>query len=171
MFRLAGGLVPPRFAFQLGARRLPLQMARAVFDDFATGSGGRDGAFVIEIPKLTREDPKQRLKDTMLVSFVCCERLDPRKVYALFVLFQFDDYGPLRSIGVLLRWVGPGGPASIPAAACRCRAEKASTVMRSSLPGAPPFQANRSRVARWASCGPMIGGLIGARKLGSARRG
>jgi len=35
-------------------------------------------------------------------------RLDPRKVYALFVLFQFDDYGHLKSAASLLRWLRRG---------------------------------------------------------------
>jgi hypothetical protein len=43
---------------------------------------------------------------TMFVRIRLLRRLYPRKVYALFVLFQFDDYGHLRSIASLLRWVG-----------------------------------------------------------------
>ncbi|HWZ67815.1 MAG TPA: hypothetical protein VNW89_08300 [Stellaceae bacterium] len=43
---------------------------------------------------------------TMFVRIRLLRRLDPRKVYALFVLFQFDDYGHLRSVASLLRWVG-----------------------------------------------------------------
>ena len=35
-------------------------------------------------------------------------RIDLRKPYALFVLFQFDDYGHLRSVRSLLRWLGRG---------------------------------------------------------------
>jgi len=42
----------------------------------------------------------------MFVRIRLLRRLDPRKVYALFVLFQFDDYGHLRSVASLLRWVG-----------------------------------------------------------------
>jgi len=42
---------------------------------------------------------------TMFVRIRLLRRLDPRKVYALFVLFQFDDYGHLRSVASLLRWV------------------------------------------------------------------
>ena len=43
---------------------------------------------------------------TMFVRVRLLRRLDPRKVYALFVLFQFDDYGHLRSVASFLRWVG-----------------------------------------------------------------
>ena len=62
-------------------------------------------------PKLTM---KEALRDnhltdlgiTMFVRIRLLGRLDPRKVYGLFVLFQFDDYGHLRSVAALLRWVG-----------------------------------------------------------------
>jgi len=35
-------------------------------------------------------------------------RLDPRKVYALFVLLQIDDYRHLRSSAAFLRWLWRG---------------------------------------------------------------
>jgi hypothetical protein len=107
---LLGLLFPHGFAFQLGERRLRYQPWRGRLDD-RDGPSGRDGEFVIEIPKLTLKEAlrNNHLTDlgiTMFVRIRLLQRLDPRKVYALFVLFQFDDYGHLRSIGALLRWVG-----------------------------------------------------------------
>ena len=40
--------------------------------------------------------------------FRLLRRLDPRKVYALFALFQVDDYGHLESPMALLRWLARG---------------------------------------------------------------
>jgi hypothetical protein len=41
-------------------------------------------------------------------------RLDPRKVYGIFVLFQFDDYGHMRRPRALLRWLLSGIRHSFP---------------------------------------------------------
>jgi len=35
-------------------------------------------------------------------------QIDPRRVYALFLLFQVEDYGHLSSIAALLRWLWRG---------------------------------------------------------------
>ncbi len=46
---------------------------------------------------------------TMFVRIrICRKGFDPRKAYALFVLFQFEDYGHLASLGAFLRWFGRG---------------------------------------------------------------
>jgi hypothetical protein len=45
---------------------------------------------------------------TMFVRIRLLRRIDPRKPYGLFVLFQFDDYGHLRSVGSFLRWMRRG---------------------------------------------------------------
>jgi len=73
--------------------------------------GGGCGDFVVSVPKLTmteaiRNNHLSDLGITMFVRVRLLRRLDPRKIYALFVLFQFDDYGHLRSGASLLRWVG-----------------------------------------------------------------
>ena len=41
-------------------------------------------------------------------------KIDPRKVYGLFVLFQFDDYGHLRGPAAFMRWIGTGLRHSLP---------------------------------------------------------
>ena len=50
----------------------------------------------------------------MLVRIRLLRRLDPRRVYGLFVLFQFDDYGHLRSLRALARWLWAGLRSSLP---------------------------------------------------------
>ena len=45
---------------------------------------------------------------TMFVRIRLLGRIDPRKAYGLFVLFQFDDYGHLAGIVPFLRWLGRG---------------------------------------------------------------
>jgi hypothetical protein len=44
----------------------------------------------------------------MFVRIRLLRRVDPRKVYALFVLLQIDDYGHLRSRAAFLRWLWRG---------------------------------------------------------------
>jgi hypothetical protein len=67
---------------------------------------------MVSVPKLTMKEAirNNHLTDlgiTMFVRVRLLRRLDPRKIYALFVLFQLDDYGygHLRNITSLLRWV------------------------------------------------------------------
>jgi hypothetical protein len=97
------------FGFQLGERRLRYESRPGRLGD-GDGSDNRDGEFVIEIPKLTLKEAlrNNHLTDlgiTMFVRVRLLRRLDPRKIYAIFVLFQFDDYGHLRSVASLARWV------------------------------------------------------------------
>ncbi len=100
------------FAFLLGERRLKYDALRGrLFDVEAAGGGCGD--FVVSVPKLTmkeaiRNNHVSDLGITMFVRVRLLRRLDPRKIYALFVLFQFDDYGHLRNIASLLRWVRLG---------------------------------------------------------------
>jgi hypothetical protein len=111
VFRWLFCLIFPRgFAFALGERHLRYDALRGRLSDFDAAS--RDcGDFVVSVPKLTMKEAirNNHLTDlgiTMFVRIHLLRRLDPRKVYALFVLFQFDDYGHLRSVVSLLRWVG-----------------------------------------------------------------
>jgi hypothetical protein len=111
LFRWVLCLIFPRgFAFALGARRLRYDPLRGRLFDVDEDGGGC-GDFVVSVPKLTMTEAigNNHLSDlgiTMFVRVRLLRRLDPRKIYALFVLFQFDDYGHLRSIASLVRWVG-----------------------------------------------------------------
>ena len=108
-FRWLLALIFPRgFAFQLGERCLKYDPPKGRVRD-ADAVGGRCGDFIVTVPKLTmkealRHDHISDLGITMFVRIRLLRRLDPRKIYALFVLFQFDDYGHLRSVRSLLRW-------------------------------------------------------------------
>src|SRR5262249_2317096 len=82
-------------------------------------AAGDYGDFVIAVPTLTmrealRNDHLTDLGITMCVRIRLLRRLDPRKVYALFILFQLDDYGHMKSPRALLRWLWAGLCASIP---------------------------------------------------------
>jgi hypothetical protein len=111
VFRWLFCLIFPRgFAFALGERHLRYDGLGGRLRD-ADAAGGDCGDFVVSVPKLTMKEAirNNHLTDlgiTMFVRVRLLRRLDPRKVYALFVLFQFDDYGHLRSVASLLRWVG-----------------------------------------------------------------
>jgi hypothetical protein len=105
-------MFPRGFAFQLGERCLKYDPPRGRLRD-ADEVGGRCGDFIVTVPKLTMKealghDHVSDLGITMFVRIRLRRQLDPRKIYALFVLFQFDDYGHLRSVRSLLRWVRRG---------------------------------------------------------------
>jgi hypothetical protein len=111
VFRWLFCLIFPRgFTFALGANNFRYDALRGrLRDTDAADGGGID--FVVSVPKLTMKEAirNNHLTDlgiTMFVRIRLLRRLDPRKVYALFVLFQFDDYGHLQSVAALLRWVG-----------------------------------------------------------------
>jgi hypothetical protein len=112
-FRWILWLIFPRgFAFLLGERCLKYDPWRGRLDD-ADAASGHCGDFMVTVPKLTmkealRSNHVSDLGITMFVRIRMLRRFDPRKVYALFVLFQFDDYGHLRSAGAFLRWLGRG---------------------------------------------------------------
>jgi hypothetical protein len=102
-------LFPRGFAFHLGGKRLVYNPRRG---DLAA-AGAAEGDFVIDVPKATMKDAlrNNHLTDlgiTMFVRIRVLRPIDLRKPYALFVLFQFDDYGHLRSVRSLLRWLGRG---------------------------------------------------------------
>jgi len=80
---------------------------------------GDYGDFVITVPPLSlcealRNDHLSDLGITMFVRIRLLRRLDPRKVYALFVLFQLDDYGHTKGLRSLARWLWAGLRGSIP---------------------------------------------------------
>ena len=111
-FRWLLCLIFPRgFAFQLGEYCVAYDPLRARLRNCNTSNGGGD--FVVTVPKLTikeaiRNNHVSDLGITMFVRVRLLRRVDPRKVYALFVLLQFDDYGHLKNIAALLRWLRQG---------------------------------------------------------------
>jgi Beta-lactamase superfamily domain len=102
-------LFPRGFAFCLGDERLVYSPWRGQLRHAV--AAGED--FVIDVPKATMKEAlrNNHLTDlgiTMFVRIRLLRPIDLRKAYALFVLFQFDDYGHLRSARSLLRWVRRG---------------------------------------------------------------
>jgi Beta-lactamase superfamily domain len=102
-------LFPRGFAFRLGDKRLVYNSWRGDLENVAAA----EGDFVIDVPKATMKEAlrNNHLTDlgiTMFVRIRVLRPIDLRKAYALFVLFQFDDYGHLRSVKSLLRWLGRG---------------------------------------------------------------
>jgi Beta-lactamase superfamily domain len=104
-------LCPRGFGFRLGDRCLAYDSWQGrLRDEPATAAVGD---FTVEVPKATMKEAlaNNHLSDlgiTMFVRIRLLRRIDPRRAYALFVLFQFDDYGHLAGIGPLLRWVARG---------------------------------------------------------------
>jgi hypothetical protein len=97
------------FSFKLGERHLFYDVRRGRMHE----SDSPRGDFVVIVPKATlrealRHNHLSDLGITMFVRIRLLRPIDPRKVYALFVLFQFDDYGHLRSPGALFRWLVRG---------------------------------------------------------------
>jgi hypothetical protein len=113
---LLWALFPRGFAFEAGDQAL-------VYDPkqgrVRLEPAGDYGDFVISVPPLTLREAlvNDHLTDlgiTMVVRVRLLRRLDPRKVYGLFVLFQFDDYGHMRRPGAFIRWLGSGLRRSFP---------------------------------------------------------
>jgi hypothetical protein len=105
-------MFPRGFALQLGEGRFSYDAWRGRLIRADT-PGSRHGDFIVAVPKLTikeaiRNNHLTDLGITMFVRIRLLRRLDPRKVYALFVLFQIDDYGHLRNIAAFLRWLWRG---------------------------------------------------------------
>lgn len=103
-------LFPRGFAFRLGVRRLVYDPRRGRLGD---GAVENQGDFVIDVPPATMKEAlhNDHLTDlgiTMFVRIRLLRKIDPRKAYGLFVLFQFDDYRHLAGIGPFLRWFGRG---------------------------------------------------------------
>jgi Beta-lactamase superfamily domain len=109
-------LYPNGFAFEAGRTALVYDPRRG---QVRLEPAGDYGDFVIAVPPLTLKEAlaNDHLTDlgiTMFVQIRLLRRVDPRKVYALFVLFQFDDYGHMRRPGALLRWLWSGLRRSVP---------------------------------------------------------
>jgi Beta-lactamase superfamily domain len=105
-------LFPRGFSFHLGNTRLVYNPRRGELRNMDAVQGS-EGDFVIDVPTATmkealRNDHLTDLGITMFVRIRLLRPIDLRKPYALFVLFQFDDYGHLRSVKSFLRWIGRG---------------------------------------------------------------
>ena len=105
-------MFPRGFALQLGEARFIYDAWRGRLIQADT-LGSRHGDFIVAVPKLTikeaiRNNHLTDLGITMFVRIRLLRRLDLRKVYALFVLFQIDDYGHLRNVAAFLRWLWRG---------------------------------------------------------------
>ncbi|HVC53056.1 MAG TPA: hypothetical protein VND87_13635 [Stellaceae bacterium] len=99
-------LFPRGFGFRLGRRRLYYEARRGRLGDVGEGPAGD---FEIAVPALTIKEAlaNDHLTDlgiTMFVRVRLFRRVDLRRIYGLFVLFQFHDYGHLRSPASLWRW-------------------------------------------------------------------
>jgi hypothetical protein len=109
-------LFPRGFAFEAGASALVYEPRRG---RVRLAPAGDYGDFVVTVPPLTLKEAlaNDHLTDlgiTMFVRVRLLRRVDPRKVYLLFVLFQFDDYGHMRRSGAFLRWFLAGVRRSFP---------------------------------------------------------
>ncbi len=105
-------LFPRGFGFRLGARCFAYRPRHGRLRADDRQSDGL-GDFVVEVPALTMREAlrNNHLSDlgiTMFVRIRLLRRIDPRRVYGLFVLFQFDDYGHLAGARALLSWLGRG---------------------------------------------------------------
>jgi len=102
-------LFPRGFSFRIGERRHYYAPGRGRIDTESSETGD----FEIAVPPLILKEAlaNDHLSDlgiTMVVRIRLLRRIDPRKVYGLFVLFQFDDYGHLRSPRAWARWILAG---------------------------------------------------------------
>ncbi|MFZ2007049.1 MAG: hypothetical protein WAV02_18345 [Stellaceae bacterium] len=109
-------LFPRGFAFEAGDTALVYDPRRG---RVRLAAAGDYGDFVIAVPPLTlREalanDHPTDLGITMFVRIRLLRKLDPRKVYGLFILFQLDDYGHMRRPGAFVRWLASGLRRSFP---------------------------------------------------------
>lgn len=109
-------LFPRGFAFETGEQAIVYDPKRG---QVTLKSAGDYGDFVVEVPPLTLREAlaNDHLTDlgiTMFVKVRLLRRIDPRKVYGLFVLFQFDDYGHMRRPSAFLRWLASGVQRSFP---------------------------------------------------------
>lgn len=109
-------LFPRGFAFEAGDTALVYDPRRG---RVRLAPAGEYGDFVIAVPPLTlREalanDHPTDLGITMFVRIRLLRKVDPRKVYGLFILFQLDDYGHMRRPGAFIRWLASGLRRSFP---------------------------------------------------------
>jgi hypothetical protein len=104
-------ILPRGFAFRLGEHYL---VYRPQDGRLRTADpDGEVGDFVVDIPKLALKEAlhNNHLSDLGIAMFVrirLLRKVDPRKAYALFVLFQLDDYGHLAGTAALARWLRCG---------------------------------------------------------------
>jgi hypothetical protein len=103
-------LFPRGFAIEAGATALVYDPRRG---RVRLAPPGDYGDFVIAVPALTLKEAlaNDHLTDlgiTMFVKIRLLRRLDPRKVYGIFILFQLDDYGHMRRPLRFLRWLASG---------------------------------------------------------------
>ena len=104
-------LFPRGFAFD-GGRSLKYDARRGRVAEVDV-AGGEHGDFVVTVPALTLKEalaqrPVSRSRHHHVRARPAPRRIDPRKVYGLFVLFQFDDYGHLASPRAAARWLWAG---------------------------------------------------------------
>jgi len=105
-------LFPRGFAFRFGESCLAYDPRRGQLRATAVAEA-QQGDFVADVPSATMKEALRNnhisdLGITMFVRIRLLRPIDPRKVYGLFVLFQFDDYGHLAGIGPLIRWISRG---------------------------------------------------------------
>jgi len=103
-------LFPRGFAFEAATTALVYDPRRG---RVYIKPAGDHGDFVVSVPALTLKEAlgNGHLSDlgiTMFVRIRLLRRVDPRKIYGIFVLFQFDDYGHIRRPRALLRWLWGG---------------------------------------------------------------
>lgn len=103
-------LFPRGFAIEAGPTALVYDPRRG---RVGLAPAGDYGDFVISVPALTLKEAlaNDHLTDlgiTMFVKIRLLRRVDPRKVYGIFILFQLDDYGHMRRPGSFLRWLASG---------------------------------------------------------------
>ena len=100
-------IFPRGFALSLGERCFGYHALRGRLIEGGTST---QGEFLVSIPKLTMKEALRNghisdLGITMFVRVRLLRKFDPRKVYALFMLLQFADYGHLRNVGSVFRWL------------------------------------------------------------------
>jgi hypothetical protein len=101
-------IFPRGLVFALGEHRLEYHAFRG---RLVGRDGSTRGDCLVSIPKLTMKEALRNnhisdLGITMFVRVRLLRKIDPRKVYALFMLLQFADYGHSRSVGSAFRWLG-----------------------------------------------------------------
>jgi len=102
-------IFPRGFSFALGERRLKYDPWRRTLTD----AGTKLGDFVLSVPKLAMKEAihNNHVSDLGISMFVrvrLLRSIDPRKVYALFVMLGFEDYRHFATRGALWRWLRSG---------------------------------------------------------------
>jgi hypothetical protein len=101
-------MFPRGFMLELGERRFAYHALRGCLVEADVST---KGDFLMSIPKLTMKEALRNchisdLGITMFVRVRLLRRIDPRRVHALFMLLQLDDYGHRRSVRSAFRWLG-----------------------------------------------------------------